>query len=49
MKMMNWLTTTIIAAINIALILGLLYVYVKNMIKIKSGFTFGLVLFATLV
>ena len=48
MNMMDWLTTTIIAEINIALILGLLYVYVKNMIKIKSGFTFGLVLFGIL-
>lgn len=43
---MNWLT--IIASINIILIMGLLYVYVKNMIKIKSGFTFGLVLFGGL-
>ena len=45
---MSWITTTIIASINIILILGLLYVYVKNLIEIKSGFTFGLVLFAGL-
>ena len=46
--MEEWLLTTIVAAINIALILGLLYVYVKNLVKIKSGFTFGLVFFAGL-
>ena len=46
--MMPWLTTTIIASINMVLILALLYVYVKNLIRIRSGFTFGLVLFAAL-
>lgn len=45
---MNWLLTTIIASINIALICGLLFVYVKNMMKVKSLFTFGLLLFAIL-
>ena len=37
-----------IAAMNILLILGLLYVYLRNMMKIRSGFTLGLALFAGL-
>lgn len=45
---MEWLITTVIASINILLIFGLLYVYIKNLIKIRSGFTFGLVLFTAL-
>lgn len=44
----EWLITTIVAAINIILILGLMYVYVKNLVKIKSGFTLGMVIFAGL-
>lgn len=35
-----------LSMINILLILSLLYVYVKNYSKTKSGFTFGLMLFA---
>ena len=46
--MAEWLLTTIVAAINIMLIFGLLYVYIKNLVKIKSGFTFGLTFFAVL-
>ena len=44
----SWIITTILSGINILLILGLLYVYVKNLIKIRSGFTIGLVLFVSL-
>ncbi len=46
--MIQWEITSVIAGINIALIFGLLYVYIRNMVKIKSGFTLGLVLFAGL-
>lgn len=40
--------TTILTAINIILIIILLYVYIKNFKKIKSMFTFGLLIFAIL-
>lgn len=37
-----------LSGINILLILSLIYVYVKNYVKIKSMFTVGLLLFAIL-
>jgi len=33
-------------SINIVLILGLLYIYVQNYMKIKSKYTIGLIVFA---
>ncbi len=38
----------IIASINIVLLLGILYIYSKNLLKIKSLFTAGLFIFASL-
>ncbi len=43
MNLTSWLT-----GINIVLILSLLVVYLKNLIRAKSVFTLGLVLFAVL-
>ncbi len=40
--------SSVLAAVNVLLIAGLLYVYGKNFVKIRSGFTFGLVFFALL-
>ncbi len=40
--------TTILAAISTLLLLALLYVYTKNLRKIKSKFTIGLFIFALL-
>ena len=40
--------STYLTGLNIVLILALLYVYVKNMRKIRSLFTSGLVIFALL-
>jgi hypothetical protein len=37
-----------ITGINIVLILSLMYVYVKNLLKIRSSFTAGLVIFTGL-
>lgn len=42
----SWIMTSIISALNILLIFSLLYVYVKNLIRVKSGFLIGLILFA---
>ena len=39
---------TVVNGINILLVLSLLYVYLKNLVKIKSIFTIGLVIFALL-
>lgn len=44
--LMNFTTT--LTLISILLLLGLLYVYSKNLKKIKSKFTIGLFLFALL-
>lgn len=38
----------VLSGINILLVAGLLYVYVKNFVHIKSSFTVGLILFAAL-
>jgi len=46
--MVSWIVTSIISGINLLLIIGLLSVYVKNLIEIKSWFTIGLVLFGAL-
>lgn len=46
--MIPWQLTALFAAINVALISALLYVYLRNLIKLRSGFTFGLLLFAAL-
>ncbi len=46
--MVKWQINSIIAGINILLILGLLYVYAGNLKKVRSGFTFGLLMFALL-
>jgi heme/copper-type cytochrome/quinol oxidase subunit 4 len=40
--------TTILTAISILTLGGLLYVYIQNLKKIKSKFTFGLFIFALL-
>jgi len=40
--------TTILTGISTILLLGLIYVYYKNLIKIKSNFTIGLLIFALL-
>lgn len=40
--------TTILTGISVLLLLGLLYVYYKNLKKIKSKFTIGLFIFALL-
>ena len=37
--------TKYLSAINVLLVIGLLIVYWKNFRKVKSGFTFGLLLF----
>ena len=41
-------TTTILTGISTILLLGLIYVYYKNLRKIKSNFTMGLLIFAIL-
>ena len=41
MEITKWLSV-----VNIILILGLLYVYAKNLQKVKSGFTVGLFIFS---
>jgi hypothetical protein len=43
MEISSWLS-----AINILLVLSLLYVYIRNYAKVKSDFTLGLGLFALL-
>ena len=40
--------TTIMTGISTVLLLGLIYVYYKNLKKIKSNFTIGLLIFALL-
>ena len=40
--------TTILTGISTVLLLGLIYVYYKNLKKIKSNFTIGLLIFALL-
>jgi len=40
--------TTILTGISVLLLLGLLYVYYKNLREIKSKFTIGLFVFALL-
>ena len=40
--------TTVLSGINILLVGFLLYVYVQNYVKMKSGFTMALLLFALL-
>ena len=40
--------TTVLTGISTILLLGLIYVYYKNLKKIKSNFTIGLVIFAIL-
>ena len=40
--------TTILTGISTILLLGLIYVYYKNLRKIKSNFTIGLLIFAIL-
>ena len=40
--------TTISTGINIVLVLGLLFVYVRSYAKLRSGFTIGLMVFAAL-
>jgi len=40
--------TTILTLISTLLLLGLLYVYYKNLKRIKSNFTIGLLVFALL-
>ena len=40
--------TTILTALSAIILAALLYVYIKNLRKIKSGFTAGLVIFAVL-
>ena len=40
--------TTIFAALSALILAALLHVYIKNLRKIKSGFTTGLVIFASL-
>lgn len=40
--------TTILTGVNILLVLGLMFVYVKSCMKIKSGFIVGLLIFAAL-
>ncbi|MBS3142225.1 hypothetical protein J4464_02440 [Candidatus Woesearchaeota archaeon] len=40
--------TTVVTAVNVLLIIALLNVYVRNMMKIRSGFTMGLFVFALL-
>ena len=40
--------TTILTGISTILLLGLVYVYYKNLRKIKSNFTIGLLIFAIL-
>ena len=43
MEITKWLSI-----VNIILILGLVYVYVKSLAKVKSGFTVGLLIFTFL-
>lgn len=38
--------STLLAGINMVILIALLYLYVRNMRKIMSSFTIGLVLFA---
>lgn len=45
---MDTLFTTVIAGINILLIVSLLVVYLRNAMRIRSGFTYGLLLFIIL-
>ena len=40
--------TTVLTGISTFLLIGLLYIYTQNLKKIKSNFTFGLFIFATL-
>lgn len=40
--------TTILTGVNIILVIGLLWVYLRNLQKMKSMFTLGLVIFASL-
>ena len=40
--------TTILTGISTLLLLGLVYIYYKNLRKIKSNFTIGLLIFAIL-
>lgn len=40
--------TTWLAGINVVLLLSILFVYYKSLVKLKSGFTLGLALFAAL-
>ena len=40
--------TTILTVISIILLVGLIYIYIKNLKKIKSGFTVGLFIFASI-
>ena len=40
--------TTVLTGISTILLLGLIYVYYKNLRKIKSNFTIGLLIFAIL-
>lgn len=40
--------TTVLTAISTILLLGLVYVYYKNLRKIRSNFTIGLLIFAVL-
>ena len=40
--------TTLLTVISTLMLLGLLYIYYKNLTKIKSNFTIGLFIFALL-
>lgn len=40
---------TLVSIVNIILLIGLLFVYVKNYLKMKATFSLGLILFASLL
>ena len=40
--------STVLTVINLLLLLALIFVYAKNVSKIRSSFTFGLLLFAVI-
>jgi len=40
--------TTVLTGVNIALVLGLIYIYAMNLRRIRSNFTAGLMVFALL-
>jgi hypothetical protein len=39
---------TIVSAVNVVLLAGLLYIYLSNYMKLKSGFAAGLIVFASM-